>query len=190
MANQTVNNVGRVIANPVLGDTITFLKTAAETNGQYLLLKVELAPGGGVIRHYHTAFTEQFDVTEGTLHVELNGKHITLGPGETALIPRYAVHRFANAAAAPVVFMTQVRPACQFEKNLRISYGLARDGKTNRNGLPRNPLHLAVMFQYAGTYLPGFPAALQAIPFAPLAVIARLLGVERRLAARYLSHGS
>ena len=34
----------RVIENPVIGDRVTFLKTAEETDGEYMLAKVELAP--------------------------------------------------------------------------------------------------------------------------------------------------
>ncbi len=175
----------RVIENPVLKDRITFLKTSAETRGEFLLFKVELTPGGGVLRHYHTTFTERFEVIEGELHVDLRHEHLILKPGQRADIPRRAAHRFYNPSSSTVTFTTEVRPARQFEKNLCISYGLAGDGKTTMQGIPKNPLHLAVSFQYAETYLPGIPALVQKIPFALLVIIARLAGVERAL-TRYL----
>jgi quercetin dioxygenase-like cupin family protein len=177
----------RVLENPVLKDRITFLQTATETNGEYVRFRVELAPGGSVLRHYHTTFTEHFEVTDGELYVELDGKPLVLTAGQTALIPLRAVHRFFNPSAQPVAFIAEVRPARRFEKNLRISYGLARDGKANAAGIARNPLVLAVVFQYAETYLPGIPAWMQKAPFVLLNVAARLLGVDKKLANRYLS---
>jgi quercetin dioxygenase-like cupin family protein len=176
----------QVLENPILRDKITFLKTASETGGEYLLFRVTLAPGGGVIRHYHTTFIERFEGVDGELHLDLNGHHLTLGPGRAAHVPLRAVHRFYNPTDQTATFTTEVRPARQFEKNLKISYGLARDGKTNAQGLPKSLLHLAVMFQFAETYLPGIPAFVQKAPFGVLVLIARLLGVEATLVKRYL----
>ena len=76
----------RVIENPLIGDRVTFLKTTEETNGEYLLAKVELAPHGGNAMHYHLTFTEAFEVLEGRLNVDLDGRHLVLGPGEKALV--------------------------------------------------------------------------------------------------------
>ena len=38
----------RKIYNPIQKGTVIFLKTAADTNGEYTLVEVELADGGGV----------------------------------------------------------------------------------------------------------------------------------------------
>jgi mannose-6-phosphate isomerase-like protein (cupin superfamily) len=179
------SSTARVIENPILKDRITFLKTSAETNGEYLLFKVELAPGGGVLRHYHTTFTERFEVLDGELHVDLRHEQLILKSGQRADVPLRAAHRFYNPSAQPVAFLTEVRPARDFEKNLCISYGLARDGKTTAQGVPRNLLHLAVTFQFAETYLPVIPAVVQKISFALLVIIARLAGIDKAL-ARYL----
>lgn len=180
-----MTDTSRIIASPVLRDRITFLNTTVETNGEYLRFQVELEPGGGVLRHFHTTFTELFEVVEGELGVELDGKQRHLPAGQSVRIESYSVHRFFNDTARRVTFLTEVRPARQFEKNLKITYGLARDGKTDARGIPINLLHLAVIFQYAETYIPGFPAPLQKMPFAVLALVARLFGVDRRL-NRYL----
>src|SRR5260221_6940303 len=149
------SSTARVIENPILKDRITFLKTAAETNGEYLLFQVELAPGGGVLRHYHTTFTERFEVLDGELHIDSRHEQLVLRSGQSADIPLRAAHRFYNPSSQSVSFLAEVKPARQFEKNLRISYGLPRDGKTTAQGIPKNPLHLAATFQYAQTYLPG-----------------------------------
>jgi hypothetical protein len=38
----------RKIYNPIQKDSVVFLKTSAETNGECTLVEVELADGGGV----------------------------------------------------------------------------------------------------------------------------------------------
>jgi len=48
-----MNNLSRVIYNPVQQDTAIFIQTLQETNGAYSLIEVEVAPGGGVGLHYH-----------------------------------------------------------------------------------------------------------------------------------------
>src|SRR5689334_12658891 len=120
---------GRVLENPVLKDKITLLETGAETGGAYTLLRVELAPGGGVLSHYHDTFTETFEAVEGRLYLDLNGKTTILEPGQRVIVPLYAVHRFYNPTeqGQRISFTTRVEPARQFEKNLMISYGLARE---------------------------------------------------------------
>ena len=65
----------RRIYNPLQKDTVTFLKTAADTNGEYTLVEVELADGGGVGLHYHKTYAEAFECIEGEVQVRL-GKTI------------------------------------------------------------------------------------------------------------------
>lgn len=57
----------RVFHNPKVKDKVTVLKSADQTKGQYILLEVELAPGGGTPKHYHTSFDETFIPMEGTV---------------------------------------------------------------------------------------------------------------------------
>ena len=61
----------RTIYNPLQRDRVTFLKTAAETSGELMLVEVELAPGGGNPPHYHTSFSERFTPIVGELSVQL-----------------------------------------------------------------------------------------------------------------------
>jgi len=50
----------RVFSNPHVKDKITFIKTSKETAGEYTMIEVELAAGGGTPLHAHTSFDEQF----------------------------------------------------------------------------------------------------------------------------------
>ncbi len=171
----------RVIENPLIKDRITFIKTSEETNGQYLLAQLELAPHGGNPMHYHTTFTEKFEAVTGQLHVMVKGEHKVLEPGQSALVPLLAHHRFFNPSDTPVTALIEVRPARQFEEMLRIAYGLARDGKTNAQALPKSIWHLALLFQISESYTPGLPLPIQRIVFGLLASIARFLGKDKEL---------
>jgi quercetin dioxygenase-like cupin family protein len=171
----------RMIENPVIKDRITFIKTAEDTNGDYLLAKLEVAPGGGNVMHYHTTFTEEFKVIDGQLNVSLNGEEKILKVGDSALVPKMAHHRFYNTTDKYATAMLELRPARNFEKSIRIAYGLARDGKTNEKSLPKSIWHLALLFQLGEGYIPGLPLTIQRGIFGTLAGIAKLLGKDKEL---------
>ena len=133
--------VARTIYNPLQRDRVTFLKTAAETGGELMLVEVELAPGGGNALHYHTSFSERFTPIVGALGVQLGKEQRVLRPGESALVKQHEVHRFYNGSDQPIRFYVEIRPArAGFEQSLRIGYGLAADGQTNATGIPKDLL--------------------------------------------------
>jgi quercetin dioxygenase-like cupin family protein len=181
MSDQMPTTITRVIENPVLKDRITFLKTTAETGGEYLLLQVELASGGSIPLHYHTTFTERFEVLDGQLDLTLDGQHHILKVGESMIVSLRAKHRFYNASDKPVTFTTEVRPARIFEQSLRVSYGLAVDGKTTRHGIAKNPSLLGLHFQLAETYLPVIPLWIQKFGGGLLESLGKLLGQDKVL---------
>lgn len=147
----------RVFHNPVIGDQATLLRTADGTNGEYTLLEVIVAPGGGNTLHIHESFSERFEVVEGQLSVTLNNKESKLAEGESAFVPARAVHCFNNKTSKPVKFLVEFRPAQPgFEKALAIGYGLAADGLVNKDSIPKNILHLAVLANMGGTVPIGF----------------------------------
>lgn len=171
----------RVFENPVIKDRITVLKSSQDTNGEYLLAQLEVAPGGGNELHYHTSFTEEFRVVDGQLNVSLNGEEKILKVGESAFVPKMVHHRFYNSSDKYVTALVELRPAGNFEKAIRIGYGLARDGKVTAKAIPKSIWHLALLFQLGESYLPGLPLPIQRGIFGTLASIARLLGKDKEL---------
>jgi mannose-6-phosphate isomerase-like protein (cupin superfamily) len=172
----------RKINNPQIGDTVTFIKTAAETNNEYLLVEVELAPGGGTGLHYHTTFIEHFEPVKGILGVQVDKEELMVHPGETYTIRKKVIHRFFNPDPLnSITFKVKITPARYFEWTLRVIYGLARDGKVNAKGLPKNIWHLALMLDKGETYIPAIPYFLQRAVFGFLAWIGRMLGKQREL---------
>jgi len=73
--------------------------------------------------------------------------------------------------------VVEVSPAARFEVAISTTFGLARDGKTNANGLT-NLLQLALLFREFEDvlYFTNPPRAVQKVRFAVLAPVARLLG--------------
>ncbi|MBO9595767.1 MAG: cupin domain-containing protein [Niabella sp.] len=175
----------QTITHPLIGDTVTFLKTADETNGAYTLVEVVLLPGGGNDLHYHVDYIEVFEVLEGVLGIQYGKTEHYLNPGDTLTVPKKVVHRFFNRDPRhPVKFRVTIQPARHFEVMLRIAYGLAVDGKINKKGLP-HIWHLAILFQKGESYLPGVPLVIQKGIFGILARIACIRGVHRELYKYY-----
>ncbi|MBD0383318.1 cupin domain-containing protein [Paenibacillus sedimenti] len=178
--------LSRTIENPLVQDRVTFITTGAESGGSFEYVEVELAPGGGVDLHYHLAFTEHFEAVHGVLHLELDGLFRELLPGQTVSAPPGSLHRFFNPGHEKIIFHVKIAPARRFEQMLRISYGLARDGKVRgKTGIPRNVLDLAVIFELGETYMKGIPIGLQKGIFGTLYRIAKWRGVEERLLDTY-----
>jgi hypothetical protein len=70
------------------------------------------------------------------------------------------------------------RPALRTETAFETLAGLARDGKTNKAGAPRNPLRLALILRHFEDeiYFVRPPLAVQRVILGALARVARLLG--------------
>lgn len=152
----------RVFYNPKVKDKVTVLKTADETRGEYTLVEVELAPGGGTPKHYHTTFDETFIPIEGTVGIDVGKKKFLLKGTEIATAKRNEIHRFYNPGNTNIRFQVRISPAeNRFLESLCIGYGLADDGKTNDKGIPKKIDHLAVLMEHADSRFTGFLALVE-----------------------------
>ncbi len=175
----------RRIYNPIQKDAAIFLQTAEETNGEYSLLDLEVAPGGGNMLHYHATFAEHFTVLSGEFGVQVGKNRFVLQPDESAVAPPMAVHRWYNNTQQTAIVRVELRPGSTgFERCLQIGYGLARDGLTDKQGLPKSLVHKALLLQLADTNVPGFFTII-APALRMIAKRARRKGIERELIARY-----
>jgi quercetin dioxygenase-like cupin family protein len=169
---------GDTIHNPVTGERITFRQTAADTNGDAVVIECTVQPDGFVAAaHVHPSQSERFNVIDGKLGLKAGKEKRMLGRGEVAVVEPGTAHKFWNAGEDEVRFVCEVRPALQFESLLETMFMLAADGKTNRKGMP-NPLRLAVIARahFATVRLPQPPAWLQRAGLALGAPLGRLLG--------------
>ena len=175
----------KTIINPVIKDQVTFTQTAEETGGRITSLLVKLMPGGGTPMHYHKNFSETFAVVEGTLTLITKKGRFTLSSGQKFTVEKEVIHRFSNESNAPVIFTTVILPGSTgFENALRILYGLAEDGITNKKGLPKSLQTLAVISTMSDMHAAGAGALFTPL-FGLLNSIARMNGLEKKLLNRY-----
>jgi quercetin dioxygenase-like cupin family protein len=169
---------GDTIRNPVTGERVTFLETAAETDGEAVVIDTRVAPDGFVVAaHVHPFQSERFEILAGNAEFRVGKEKVTAGPGDVVMVEPGMPHRFRNADDDELRFVTEVRPALGFETFLETMFALAADGKTSKKGLP-NPLRLAVIMRdhFDLVRLPFPPAFLQKTGLVLGAPIGRLLG--------------
>lgn len=154
----------RTIYNPIQKDYVTFLETTEETNGKHTLVEVILAAGGGNGIHYHKTYEERFECVEGELKVQVGKAIYTLYPGDVITAKPYDLHRFFNESSESCRFTVTVTPGCRgFEESLQIAYGLARDGKCTKKGVPSTLDHLAILLMLSESNLPGWQSILEKV---------------------------
>lgn len=147
----------RTIVNPVIKDTVTFLQTAEESGGKQSEIEIQLKPGGMNALHYHKTYSETFTALEGRLGVRIGKKEITiLNPGESYTVPPMCLHSFFNPGDQDIRFRVTISPGhTGFENTLRIIYGLAADGLTNRKSIPKSLRHTAIIVCMSDMNAPG-----------------------------------
>ncbi len=169
---------GDTIHNPVTGETMTFVQTSRETDGQAVVVDLVVQPHGFVAAaHLHPSQKERFEILEGTIGFRVGKETVTAGPGERLTVPAGTPHTFWNAGDGEARFRCTITPALGFESLLETMFGLAEDGRTNRRGLP-NPLRLAVIANAHRdvVLLPFPPKWMQLAGLALGAPLGRLLG--------------
>ena len=177
----------RRIWTPVAKDWTIFEKYGRETNGEYTLLTVSVAPGGGNAAHWHGSYAETFTAEKGDvgIYAKSTGR-ILLAPGESVTVTPGEVHYFFNPGDQDVEMKVTLRPAREgFEKALYVLYGLARDGKSANGGVPNNFVHMAVICSMSDMWPAGVVGAMLIPVIKILACLGRMGGVEERLVRRY-----
>jgi mannose-6-phosphate isomerase-like protein (cupin superfamily) len=178
----------RTIVNPIIKDTVTFLQTSEETNGKMTEAEITLMPGGGNPLHYHKTYSETFKAIDGELGLKLGKNNSrTLKPGESYTVAPMTLHSFFNPTAKEIKFNVRLNPGhTGFENSLRIIYGLASDGLTAKNTIPRSIKHTAIIVSMSDMNLPGlFTFLFPVLRF--IAKRAKTNGEQQELIDRYCS---
>lgn len=175
----------RVITNPAINDSVTFLCTARESGFAKTELEVVLNAGGNNPLHRHLNFTETFIPLQGKLEVNLGGgKKMHLVPGEQYTVPVGTKHAFANPGYEAIKFKIVITPGHEgFEFSLRMFYGLAEDGFTVIKSW-KTFLMTAVALKMGDMRLCGVHAIMNPV-LSIAAKIARKKGVEKELLDKY-----
>jgi quercetin dioxygenase-like cupin family protein len=176
----------RTIVDANTGETITFLKTAAETGGELVVMQISLAPGTRVPPHAHP-IEESFAVLDGSAVFDLDGRTMELGSGRTLTAPPGRLHGIRNVSDEPAVLQVTAKPGAEAEYGLRMKFLMSRDGyiPTPGSGPPKHLLLGAVLIDRGGLYFPPLPRPVFRALMASLATIGRWRGRERFLRAQY-----
>jgi quercetin dioxygenase-like cupin family protein len=170
---------GDRIENPVTGEKMTFLLTAAETDGELLRIDMTVQPGGFVTgEHIHPTQEERFQITSGRITLRAGDRERLYTAGDTVTIPPGVPHAWWNSGSDDLRVIVDVRPAGRFAEFVTTFFALARAGKTNRRGLPTNLLQLAVTFDEYRDVTRGTnpPWVVQRFLFATLGPLGRFFG--------------
>ena len=173
---------GDTIENPVTGERLTFLETARDTDGQFLRFDFVVEPRGYVaFAHIHMKQSESFEVASGSLRYLIGKEERDIHAGEAVTVHPGTPHTWWNPSDVEELRATvEFRPALNTETFLENIWGLARDGKSDKKGVP-SMLQFAVWFAgaYKGeNYLASPPIPVQKALFALLAPIGRLRGYK------------
>jgi len=171
--------VGDVIDNPVTGETMTFLLTGRETAGELLRIDMRVRPHGFVAsEHVHPDQEERFQIMSGEITLRVDGEERRYRAGQRTIIPPGTPHVWWNSGRDELRVLVEFRKAGRFAEFITTFFALARAGKTNRHGIPTNPLQLAVTFAEYGDVIRGTrpPWLVQQVLFAILNPIGRMLG--------------
>lgn len=182
-------HAGFVIENPITQSRTTVIESDAETKGLGWLLEVRCVSDAGpdITEHWHATWTEHFEIIQGTAYYKLDGVQKTAQAGEKfVVLPRqHHVHPW-NAGNQELIYrqknnFDQADPAAVQDVLgvFATVAGLARQGKIDKRGLPKNPLQLAATLktlnQYGG-YDSALPLPVQKFLGATLGRLANAVG--------------
>src|SRR3954454_13338851 len=108
---------GQTVVNPATGERVTFVKTAAETGGELLVLELEWPrPGERAPEHVHPEAEERYEVLDGTAAFRIAGEERTAGPGGMVTVPPGTPHLAWTPTDQPVRLKVEFRPALRWEE--------------------------------------------------------------------------
>ena len=164
------------------GETITFFKTSADTNGEYVEMICTLPAGGQVPpKHIHTFQTEFFEATEGKLGLFIGDDKKVLEPGQTYKLPANTKHGFYTADNTDIKFKVVYKPALDIEWFLtEIFASMNRANSTTPSIFEASYILSQMNGQY---YLAGIPMFVQKNIFPVLAAIGKTFGLVKRVNA-------
>jgi mannose-6-phosphate isomerase-like protein (cupin superfamily) len=154
---------GLTIESPKIGQQITFIRTAGDSDGAELVIEALMRPGAFMPPHRHLHQEETFDILEGTGTFTVAGRRIVARAGEVVTIPAGVAHRFRNRSKDDVRVRATLRPALRTEELFECLFRLGAQGKVNRLGAP-NPLTTAALireFRDEFFYLATVPVFMQ-----------------------------
>ena len=141
---------------------------------EVLYLEGVLPPhSDGPPMHVHLDQDERGEVISGRLSAIVDGKSITLGPGERAFFPRGVRHRWWNAGEEPLVFNGTAEPAGDLDQFLEGMFAILNASKSGRPSL----LYIAhLSLRHPGQRVSPAPAWVDRILFHIIVALGTVVG--------------
>ncbi len=127
--------------------------------------------------HVHHGEDEEGRVTAGTLSVQVGGRRLNVGPGESARLPRGVAHCWWNAGDEALAFEGVARPVVDLDRYLQAVFEVMNAGPPGRPPL-FYLAHAALRHRRTQTVL-LMPAAVQGLLFRAVVALGTLLGRYR-----------
>jgi len=120
------------------------------------VIEIKIVPNEKTPWHYHTLFSEAFEVLKGTLEVGQNNQVHQLKKGNIATIKPTEKHYFHNISNDECLIKVTVSPSNKnFENALLILKGLAKDGLVSASGVPKKLSDLALFIYLNNSRMVG-----------------------------------
>jgi len=124
--------------------------------GNASVMELNILPGEKTPWHYHTLFSETFEIIKGSLEVGKGKAVLQLRQGEVATIKPNEKHYYHNVSEEECIIKVTINPGNEnFEKALFILKGLSNDGLASVAGTPRKFKDLAVFVSLSNSRMPG-----------------------------------
>lgn len=187
-----------IIDNPLTNSKTRVIESNQETNGMGWLLEVTCQPKArpDIKEHIHLGWTETFEIVSGEAFYKVNGAEKRAFAGERFTVKpgQKHVHPWC-AGNEPMVYTQKNEFDKQSPEAVQEVLGvfatiaeLAREGKINKEGFPKNPLQLAATIRTLskhGGYDASIPIGTSKLISSTLGKLAELLGY-RGVYSRYL----
>lgn len=132
------------------------LINSADSNKESVI-EFNIVPNEKTPWHYHTLFSETFDVLKGTLEVGHINQILQLKKGDTETIKPNEKHYFHNVSNEECLIKVTISPGNKnFENALLILKGLAKDGLASDAGTPKKLSDLALFVYLNNSRMVGF----------------------------------
>ncbi len=93
------------------GLELRFLQSKEDTNASLDMFEMTVQPNARMpVAHYHESWDETVYGLGGRMSFRVDGRHVTLAPGETLFISRGIVHAFYNDTQEPATCLVVLTP--------------------------------------------------------------------------------
>lgn len=189
---------GFTTTDPATQTRTVVLEIDREANGRDFVWEIYCPPGAGpfVLEHVHTDWVEKFQIIQGEARYKIDGIEGTAKAGDLIELPpgKPHIHPWNDGEGEMIYHQIVELPAPNPQAIQEVMgtfatlFGLAREGKVNKKGLPRNPLQFAATLRTLVRH-EGFdasaPIGAQRLIAATLGRVAEALGY-RSSYSRYL----